>query len=62
MYFIILVSTLIFTQADVVTSASRAFIGSVRMCVVCVCTCVCVYVSTLKQKPLVVSSPNLAGE
>jgi len=42
------------TLTDVVEGLSRAISGSVR-------TCVCVYVSTLKQKPLDISSPNLAA-
>jgi len=44
------------THADVVAGMSRVFICSVRTYV-----CVSVYVSTVKQKPLDVSSPNLAG-
>ena len=45
------------TQADVVTGVSWAFSGSARMCVYLYeCTSMC----ALTQKPLDISSPNLA--
>jgi len=48
-----------FTYADVVEGMSRAFSGSVHVCVyACVRVCMCVWQHSTTKKTLDVSSPN----
>ena len=46
---------------DIKVTYADLVLGVGRLYTLYVCVYVCVYVSTLKQKPLYVSSPNLAG-